>query len=168
MHKLVDLAKRTVEEYVKNGRILTPPDPLDDEMTERAGVFVCLKKGGELRGCIGTFNPCRKNIEVETIFNAISAATQDPRFVPVSADELSEIEYSVDVLTEPERVADASSLDPAEFGVILQCGSRKGLLLPALEGVNSVAEQLRIVRMKAGILPDEKVEIYRFRVKRYK
>jgi len=168
MHKLADLAKKSVEEYVRTGKVITPPDPLPPEMTEKAGVFVCIKKGGELRGCIGTFSPCRENIASETICNAVSAASRDPRFMSVSADELVGLEYSVDVLTEPEKVPDSSFLDPAEYGVILQSGSRKGLLLPALEGVKTVEEQLRIVRMKAGIMPHEKVEIFRFRVRRYR
>ena len=168
MHKLVELAKKSVEEYVRNKRVLPPPDALTPEMAEKAGVFVCLKKHGELRGCIGTFTPCQENVAVEVIRNAVSASTQDPRFEAVSKDELDELDYSVDVLAPPEEVRDIAGLDPKEFGVILRSGLKRGLLLPDLEGVDSVEDQLRIVRMKAGILPDEPVDIYRFRVRRYR
>lgn len=168
MHSLVELARESVEQFVRGGVISSLPNPLPPEMTETSGVFVCIKKRGDLRGCIGTFLPCCENIAAETIRNAIAAATQDPRFIPVSEDELTDLMYSVDVLSPPEKVEDISELDPKEFGVIVTSGQRKGLLLPDLEGVNSVEEQLRIARLKAGIQPHEKVEIFRFRVKRYK
>lgn len=167
MHALVELARRSVEEFIKNGTVVPVPEPLPAGMSEKAGVFVCLKKHGQLRGCIGTFMPCCENIASETIRNAISAATQDPRFLPVKEDELGELVYSVDVLSPPEKVDDPGKLNPKEFGVILVSGQKKGLLLPDLEGVDSVDEQLRITRMKAGIFPGEKVEIFRFKVKRF-
>ncbi|MEW6213717.1 MAG: AmmeMemoRadiSam system protein A [Nitrospirota bacterium] len=168
MHLLVELAKKTVETYIREGRIIKPPEPIPPEMIEKAGVFVSLKKHGQLRGCIGTYMPTCENIALETIRNAISAATQDYRFSPVEKDELRELVYSVDVLLPPEKVKDIAELDPKKYGVIVISGGRKGLLLPDLEGVDTVEEQLRITRMKAGILPQEEVEIYRFEVKRYK
>jgi len=168
MHPLVSLAKKTVEEYVRNRKVISPPDDLTPEMKQRAGVFVSLKKRGELRGCIGTFLPTTENVATEIIQNAISAATRDPRFLPVSPDELDEIEYSVDVLSEPEKISDRKDLDPKRYGVIVKRGERRGLLLPDLEGVNTVDEQINIALMKAGILPDEDFELYRFEVKRYK
>jgi AmmeMemoRadiSam system protein A len=168
MHAIVELARRSVEEFVRNGKTVSLHEPLPAEMRAKAGVFVCIKKHGELRGCIGTFLPCCDNVAAETVRNAISAAIQDPRFRPVAADELDQLSYSVDVLSPPEKVQDLSELDPKEFGVIVSCGNRRGLLLPDLEGVDSVEEQLRITRMKAGIMPDEEVEIFRFRVERYK
>jgi len=168
VHRLVELARDSVEQFVRNRVMLPIPNPLPAEMAERSGVFVCMKKGSNLRGCIGTFMPCCENIAAETIRNAISAATQDPRFMPVSEDELPDLEYSVDILSAPEKVKDISELDHREFGVILTSGQKRGLLLPDLEGVNSVEEQIRINRMKAGILPNEKIEIFRFRVTRYR
>lgn len=168
MHPLVELAKKSVETYVREGRVEKPPDPLLPDMTEKAGVFVCLKKSGQLRGCIGTFMACCENVGVETIMNAISAATKDPRFHPVEEDELKEIDYSVDVLSPPEKVSDTKELDPRRYGVIVVSGHKKGLLLPDLEGVNTVEEQLSIAKMKADILPHEEVEIFRFEVKRFK
>ncbi len=168
MHGLVKLARKSVEEYIRNKNVVSPPDPLPPDMAEKAGVFVCLKKDGQLRGCIGTFEPCCDNVALETIRNAVCAATQDPRFMSVSEDELTSLSYSVDVLSAPEKVHDMSELDARKFGVIVAAGHRRGLLLPDLEGVDSVEEQLRIARMKAGIAPYEDAEIFRFMVKRYR
>ena len=167
MHPLVRLAKETVEEYVTNGEIISPPPDLPAEMTGEAGVFVSLKKNGELRGCIGTLQPTRENIALEIIQNAVSAATQDPRFPPVTTSELGEIEYSVDVLSEPEKISGKDELDPKKYGIIVQSGERRGLLLPDLEGVDTAEEQIRIAAMKAGIYSAEEIELYRFEVKRY-
>lgn len=167
-HPLVKLAKEAIKEYVKNRRIIKPPDDLAEEMKGQAGVFVSLKKSGQLRGCIGTFAPTAKNIAEEVIHNAISAATRDPRFQPVGLSELEEIDYSVDVLTEPEKIAGPEGLDPKRYGVIVKCGIRKGLLLPDIEGVDTVEEQIDIAMSKAGIYKDEPVELYRFEVKRHK
>lgn len=168
MHRLVELAQKSVEEFVRFRRVIRPPEPLSPEMREKAGVFVCIKKGGQLRGCVGTFMPCRDNLAEETLQNAISAATRDTRFSPVGEEELGELHYTVDVLSAPEKVDDVKELDPKKYGVIVTTGHRQGLLLPDLEGVDTVAEQLRITRLKAGILPEEKVDIFRFRVMRYK
>ena len=168
MHELVALAKKSIEAFVRNGKELSPPKELTPEMTVKSGVFVSLKKKRNLRGCIGTFMPCTENVAHEIIKNAISAATQDPRFEPVTEEELDELEYSVDVLSPPEKVSEISELDPKKYGVIVVHGSRKGLLLPDLDGVDSVEEQLRIAKMKAWINPDEKVEIFRFMVSRYR
>jgi AmmeMemoRadiSam system protein A len=165
---LVKLARESIEQFIRFGTVLPVPDPLPPEMAGRAGVFVCIKKHGDLRGCIGTFMPCCENIAAETIRNAIAAATQDPRFMSISGDELPDLVYSVDVLSPPEKVGDMSELDPKKFGIIVTAGQKKGLLLPDLEGVDSVEEQLRIARMKAGIPPGEKIGIFRFRVTRYR
>ncbi len=168
MHPLVKLAKDTVEKFVLKGETAQIPADPSSEMRGRAGVFVSIKKNGELRGCIGTFSPCTKNVACEIIQNAISAATQDPRFLPVSPEELNALEYSVDVLTEPEKVLSKKDLDPKKYGVIVKSSEQRGLLLPDLEGVDTVDEQISIASMKAGIHPSEKIELYRFEVKRYK
>lgn len=168
MHPLVRLARETVERYVREGCPPAPPADLDESMQGRAGVFVCLKKQGELRGCIGTIEPVAESVAEEVIRNAVCAATQDPRFPPVTASELAEIEYSVDVLTAPEPVSDIAQLDPRRYGVIVRRGTRRGLLLPDLEGVDTVEQQVRIAMSKAGISPDEEIEVQRFEVIRYK
>ena len=167
MHPLAKLAKDTVESYVREGK--TPqPEKLTPEMEERAGVFVSIHKLDELRGCIGTFESAQKNVAEEIIANAISSATSDPRFLPITPEELEDLNYSVEVLTTPEPVESKDQLDPRKYGVIVEAGWRRGLLLPDLEGVDSVDYQIDICRQKAGIAPDEPVKLYRFQVKRYK
>lgn len=170
-HPLVQLARNTIETYVRNGRVVDPPQSLTPEMKQRAGTFVSLHDGrGQLRGCIGTFSAVQPNVAQEVIRNAISAATQDPRFPPVRSSELGDLQIKVDVLSRPESVDDAQELDPQRYGVIVEAKQgwrRRGLLLPALEGVDSVAEQIRICRLKAGIGPDEPVGLLRFEVVRY-
>lgn len=168
MHPLVKLAKDTIRKYVIDGEVITAPAEPSPEMNVKAGVFVSLKMHGQLRGCIGTFSPTTANVAKEIIQNAISAATQDPRFPPVEPSELDDIVYSVDVLSAPEKVKGMGELDAKKYGVIVSSGGRRGLLLPDLEGVDTVEEQLEIACMKAGISKGEKIEIYRFEVKRYK
>jgi AmmeMemoRadiSam system protein A len=137
-------------------------------MQQRAGVFVSIhKKNGELRGCIGTFQPTTANVAEEIIQNAVSAATNDPRFDEIREDELDDLEISVDVLSPPEPVDSLKELDPKRYGVIVQSGWRRGLLLPDLEGVDSVQQQVEIAMRKAGIRPGEPITLYRFEVKRY-
>ena len=167
MHSLVRLAKKTVEAYIKEGKVFKQ-EKLTLQMKEKAGVFVSIHKLGELRGCIGTIEPQRANVAEEIILNAISSATRDPRFLPITPDELKDLDYSVDVLTKPEPVKSQDQLDPKRYGVIVEAGWRKGVLLPDLEGVDSVDYQIDICRQKAGIAPNEPVKLYRFEVKRYK
>jgi AmmeMemoRadiSam system protein A len=166
LHPVVKLAKKTVESYVREGK-MPKPRKLTPEMRERAGVFVSLHRHGQLRGCIGTFEPAKDNVAEEIIANAISSSTGDPRFPPVTVSELDDMEYSVDILTKPEPVTDISQLDHKEYGVIVESDWRKGLLLPDLEGVDSVEEQIAICRLKAGISADEPVRLYRFQVRRF-
>jgi AmmeMemoRadiSam system protein A len=167
MHPLVKLARDTVESYVRERKVPKPKE-ITPEMKERAGVFVSLKKHGDLRGCIGTFEPSRANVAEEIISNAISSATRDPRFSPVAPNELADLDYTVDVLTSPEPVKSAEQLDPRRYGVIVECGGRRGLLLPDLDGVDTVQRQIEICCFKAGIDPGEPVKLYRFEVRRYK
>ena len=164
----VRLAMDTLEAYVRTGKQLKLPEGLPPEMLrERAGVFVSLKKYGELRGCIGTIGPTTTNIAAEIIQNAISAGTGDPRFLPVNAEELPELVYSVDVLGEPEPIASKAELDVKRYGVIVRSGYRSGLLLPNLEGVDSVDYQVDIALQKAGIRRGEAYELERFEVIRH-
>jgi AmmeMemoRadiSam system protein A len=167
LHPVVKLAKDAVESYIRAGK-MPKTEELTPEMRERAGVFVSIHKYGQLRGCIGTFEPTKDDVAQEIIANAISASTGDPRFPPVTVSELDDLEYSVDILTRPEPVTDISQLDPKEHGVIVESGWRRGLLLPDLEGVDSADEQIAICRLKAGISPAEPVRLYRFQVRRFK
>lgn len=169
MHPLVRIAKDAVELYIREGRMLEVSDAdLPPELRRRAGVFVCLKSGGRLRGCIGTYSPSESNIARETVRNAVAAATCDPRFMCVRPEELDKLEYTVDVLTQPEPVESVNELDPEIYGVIVQSGSRRGLLLPDIEGVDTAEEQISIAKQKAGIPPGAEVKLFRFRVERYR
>ncbi len=164
----VRLALRAVDAYVRNGRVIDVPADLEAELlATKAGAFVCFKRDGQLRGCIGTIEPSRNCLAEEIIANAISAATQDPRFLPVEEPELEGLECTVDVLAPAEEVSALSELDPKRYGVIVQCGSRRGLLLPDLEGVDTVEEQVDIARRKAFIGSGEPIKLYRFEVIRY-
>lgn len=165
----VKLARRSLETYVKTSQRLTSlPEDLPTEMTtQQAGAFVSLHKNGQLRGCIGTIAPTCDNLAWEIVQNAISACSRDPRFSPVRPNELDELEYSVDVLGAPEPVDSPAALDPKTYGVIVSCGGRRGLLLPDLDGVDSVEAQLSIALQKGGIRENEPYKIERFKVVRH-
>ena len=164
----VKLARQTIEEYVLHRRIPALPAGLPDDLTDRrAGAFVSIHKQGRLRGCIGTIAPTRKTLAEEIIHNAVSAASADPRFEPIGPDELKWLEIHVDVLGVPEAISSEKELDVRRYGVIVSKGTRRGLLLPDLDGVDTVEQQVAIARKKAGIRPDEKVKLERFEVIRH-
>ena len=171
-HPYVELAREAIETYVLQSRHISPLRELPAEMQVRAGVFVSLHLNAELRGCIGTIEPMRENLAEEIIDNAISAATRDPRFPPVQAGELTDLDISVDVLKPPEPIESISDQDPKQHGLIVQSlknSRRRGLLLPDLEGIDTAKEQLFYTRVhKANISnPEEPVQLYRFQVLRY-
>ena len=161
------LARRAVVEYLTHGQVIDPPEVLPSFMKGRAGAFVTIKKGKHLRGCIGTIEGTKETIAEEIIANAIQAATEDPRFPSVGLEELDDLSFSVDILSPLEPVAELGKLDPKQYGILVRRGRRAGLLLPDIEGINTVDEQIRIAKQKAGIGPDEQVEVQRFRVDRY-
>jgi AmmeMemoRadiSam system protein A len=163
----VQLALKAIDAYVSSRRVIHPPPDVPEELCGRAGCFVSLKKFGQLRGCIGTIEPTQATVGYEIVHCGINAATRDPRFDPVKPDELADLVCSVDVLMPPEAIADACELDPYKFGVIVESGYKRGLLLPNLDGVDTVDYQLEIVRRKACILPSDVCQLYRFEVKRY-
>lgn len=164
-HILPALARQAIETFISTGKIVGAPEDLKGH----AGCFVSVKThAGELRGCIGTIDPVKDSLGEELIVNAISAATRDPRFRPIRKDELPDLKYSVDVLSAPEPTT-IDHLDASVFGVIVEDleGNRRGLLLPNLEGVDSVAKQVRIASEKAGIKPGSEINLWRFRAERY-
>ena len=165
----VRLARETLETFIKTRRQIPVPSGLPSEMTDkRAGVFVSLKKHGQLRGCIGTIAPTTASIAEEIIRNAIAAGVDDPRFNQVCEEELDELVYSVDILRKPERIKSIDELDVKKYGVIVSRGTRRGLLLPNLEGVDTPEEQVEIALQKAHISPNEIYEMERFEVVRHK
>jgi AmmeMemoRadiSam system protein A len=166
-HALVSLARQAILHYLTTGEHLKPADELSIEWQRPAGAFVSLKRQGELRGCIGTCVPTQPSLVQEIIQNAVVAAIADPRFPPVRLDDMEEIDISVDVLASPNKVESEAQLDPKRYGVIVRAGGRGGVLLPDIPQVTTVEIQVGIARRKAGIRPDEPVEIYRFEVTRY-
>jgi AmmeMemoRadiSam system protein A len=171
-HPLVALARSAIERRVRDGVRIEPPPELSPEFQRQAGAFVTIHCRGRLRGCIGTIQPTCENVAAEVIQNAISAAERDPRFPPMSRAELVDMDVKVDVLEEPEPVDSLDQLDPKRYGLIVQSERhphRRGLLLPDLEGIDTVEKQVYWTRHhKAGITdPDEPVKMYRFEVTRY-
>jgi AmmeMemoRadiSam system protein A len=164
-HPLVSLARKAITSHL-SGDPLPQAEALE-EQGEPAGAFVSLKMAGKLRGCIGTIQPVRAALAQEVADNAVSAATRDPRFQPLTLEELEDVTISVDVLGKPEPVPGLEELDPSRYGVIVKCGWRKGVLLPDLPGITTAEEQVRVARMKAGIGTEEIVELQRFEVSRY-
>ncbi|MCI1960192.1 MAG: AmmeMemoRadiSam system protein A [Clostridia bacterium] len=165
----VRLARYSLETYVKEGMYAEIPENLPNELTSvRAGAFVSIKKDGRLRGCIGTILPVHSSLAEEILHNAVSAAVHDPRFAPITPDELDKLVYSVDVLSTPEPIESSKQLDVKRYGVIVENGNRRGLLLPDLAGVDTPLKQIEIACQKAGISPDEDIKMWRFEVVRHK
>lgn len=165
----VRLARQSLESYILEQKKIPVPKDLPEEMTkERAGAFVSLHKHGRLRGCIGTILPVTGSVAEEIIENAISASTRDPRFAPVTAEELDWLEINVDVLGAPEDIESEKELDVKRYGVIVTSGRKRGLLLPDLDGVDTVGQQISIAMQKAGIRKGEKIRLQRFEVIRHK
>ena len=164
----VKLARKSLESYIRSGERIAVPDGLPEEMlTEKAGAFVSIHKHGQLRGCIGTISPVTGCVAEEIIRNAVSASTEDPRFDPIQPEELEWLEINVDVLGQPEPIESPEMLDVKRYGVIVTCGHKRGLLLPDLDGVDTVEQQIEIAKKKAGITEHEKFSLQRFEVIRH-
>lgn len=166
-HPFIDLAVKSVQYFLKHKNKLSCPENLPTEFKRQAGVFVSIKNQKELRGCIGTIEPVEDDLAREIIRNAVHAATEDPRFLPVTSDELPNLTFSIDVLTPLEKVNSVFELDCKKYGVLLKGKNRQGVLLPDLEAVNTVEDQITICRKKAGLKENDPVEMFRFRVERY-
>jgi AmmeMemoRadiSam system protein A len=161
------LARAAVELYVSTGRLADPPDDLPPPLREPGGVFVTLRRHGRLRGCIGTLWASHANMGQEIVACAVAAAVRDPRFPPIGLQELPALSYEVDVVGQLEAVGRPEELDPRTFGVVVEHAGRRGVLLPDLDGVDTVDQQLAIARRKAGLAAHDPVTLYRFRVRRY-
>jgi len=169
MDEYVKLAKDTVETYIKTNKIPPLPEKLPKEMLKKkAGAFVSIHaKDGSLRGCIGTFMPTKPNLALEIVTNAISSATQDPRFPVITEKELSSLAYSVDILSQPKKTT-RKQINPKKYGLIVSTpDGRRGLLLPDIPGVDTAEQQITICCQKAGIEPKEKVSFQIFTVERH-
>ncbi len=168
MHSYCQLAKKSIKHYLATGKVLKVPRIMEKAYQKKAGVFVSLHKNSELRGCIGTYLPTKENLALEIINNAIAAAFDDVRFEPLKKEETGNLEINVDVLSEMEKVKKLDELDPKKYGIFIKSFGSSTLLLPDIEGVGSIDEQLLIARQKAGISKNEPIEIYKFTVKRFK
>lgn len=165
---LVNLAKKSIESYVCYGKTIDVPEGLPTQLTNtRAGTFVSIHKNGKLRGCTGTIVPTKENLAKEIIHNAISASSCDSRFTPIEPSEIKFLEINVDVLSEPENIDSELELDVKRYGVIVTKDNRRGVLLPDIDGIDTVDQQVSIAKQKAGIDPDEKVTLQRFEVIRH-
>jgi len=171
MNVYTNLARQSIAYYFKNKKVMLTPDDLPINLLNcRAGTFVSLhNKDGALRGCIGTLIPTKKNIAQEIIYNALAAAFDDNRFEPLQEKELDSLVFSVDVLSEPEPTNSIKELNPKKYGVIVQTkDGRSGVLLPNLEGIDSVEQQISIACQKAEIDPNkDKISLFRFTVERH-
>lgn len=164
----VKLARESAEYFVRNGHEMELPDWVPEELLKvRAGAFVSVHKFGSLRGCIGTIVATKENLALEIIHNAVSAVSEDPRFEPVTEDELKYLDINVDVLGEAEKISSPDQLDVKKYGVIVQSGYKRGLLLPDLDGVDTVEQQISIAKRKGEIAPGEDVDLFRFEVVRH-
>lgn len=164
----VQLARRTIEAYVRTGEMIPVPEGLPEEMyRKRAGVFVSIKEEGRMRGCIGTIQAAQPSLVQEIIENAVSACSRDPRFPAIGREELDKLSISVDVLGDTEKISSAEELDVKRYGVVVTRGYKRGLLLPNLDGVDTVEEQIAIAKRKAGIGENDGVKLERFEVVRH-
>ncbi len=171
----VKLARFSLESYITMGKRIGRNDLKDDQWKDlpeemfdkQAGAFVSIHKDGALRGCIGTIRPTCRAVADEIMQNAISAGTNDPRFPMIKEDELASLEMSVDVLGDPEPIDGPDKLDVKRYGVIVTSGRKRGLLLPNLDGVDSIPQQIEIACQKAGIMDDEEYSLERFEVVRH-
>lgn len=166
------LAKEAVKNYLETGQIIEPPKDLPENFyKQKSGVFVTIENNGQLRGCIGTYLPTKKNIAEEIIANAIAAATQDYRFQTLTLDELDKLTFTVSLLSEPEPIDSLEKIDPKTYGLIVRCADspqKCGLLLPDLEGINTPEHQFSICCQKGGIDPQkETVALFKFKVEKY-
>jgi AmmeMemoRadiSam system protein A len=181
-HLFVKIASETIRTYVAER--LAPKYSLEKDaimlngkrfeigqnvaiLNEEHGVFVSIKKHGVLRGCIGTIAPTQKNTLDEIVKNAISACSKDYRFDPVSIDELEALTISVDILSHLSRVEDLDALSPEIHGVVVFSKEKMGVLLPNLEGIKTLEEQLKIASNKGGFSVDDIDEIQSFTVERF-
>jgi AmmeMemoRadiSam system protein A len=169
-HPFVCLARDAIAFYLETGRTVIPRQSWYEQfetLRRPAAVFVTLRKSGELRGCMGTFEPTYPDMALEIIENAISAAFRDPRFCPVGAEEFEGLSVSIDIVKGMEPVLSTADLNPSCYGVIVRQGARRGLLLPGIDDITSIEQQVAIAREKGGIGEHETIELYRFEVDRY-
>jgi AmmeMemoRadiSam system protein A len=159
---LLDIARAAIHAHVAGerplrlDRVQTPP-----ALWRPGASFVTLRRDGQLRGCIGSLEP-RRPLAVDVADNAVAAASRDPRFPPLTEDEMSDLEVKISVLTPPElldvesRTALASVVRPAVDGLLIEAGVHRGTFLPAVwDQLSTVDEFLDHLWAKAGLEPGD-------------
>ncbi len=167
-HPYISLAVQSVDHFLNKSERLPCPKNLTPDLKGKAGVFVSIKRKDQLRGCVGTLNPQEPNLAMEIIENAIKAAIKDPRFSPITPQEVPSLNFSVDVIFPMEKIEDPLDLDPKIYGLVVRSKERQGVLLPNLEGVKSIEDQIKICRAKGRIKETDPQELYRFKVDRFR
>ncbi len=168
MHPYLALAHQAIKTYLETGQIISAPSPLPQDMSQQAAVFVSLYNADRmLRGCRGTISPTEPNLAEAIIRTAIASAIDDPRFAPITLPEVQSLKIKIDVLSSLEPVTDIATLDEKIYGVMIQSGRQRAVLLPNIAAVDSVPRQLSLVRQKAGLSPTEPANLFRFTVTRY-
>jgi len=165
---LLQLARATIAYYLQHHRTARAEDlgvPITDGMRRLAGGFVTLHKHGQLRGCIGEIAPERELYRV-VHDQALNAAFRDPRFPPLQADELDEVDIEISVLTPPQPVASWQEIEVGRHGVILQKSGRSAVFLPQVAPEQGWDRETMLTHlsMKAGLPPDAWREGARFEV----
>ena len=167
-HEYVRLARDAIRHYLETGEILDPGSASTDPPP--SGVFVSLHEpppagevDGPLRGCIGSYQPRELTLRREIVHSAVAAAVSDPRFAPLQLSEIDNLHVTVYLLGETEPVERLDDLDPARYGIIVKGpGERTGLLLPALPGITTVAQQVDLALRKANFTRYDPIRLYRF------
>jgi len=168
VHPFITLAYQAIKIYLETGQVISAPDPLPENIAEPGAGFVSLHSAdNKLRGCRGTILPTEPNLAEAIIRTAISSAIDDPRFPPMTFAEVPGLIIKIDILSPLEPVLDVNSLDEKVYGVLIQSGQRRAVLLPNIAAVESVPHQLELVRRKANLSPDEPAELFHFTVTRY-
>lgn len=129
--------------------------------------FVTIYSYHQLRGCIGTYLPQYNSLEEEIIENAKAAAVKDPRFPKITKEELDTLEIHVDILKKPQLAKSIYEFDPKKYGILVLTNEKSGLLLPNIEGIDDVEEQLKIALKKGNIDEKEPYLMYKFEVERH-
>jgi AmmeMemoRadiSam system protein A len=165
-HPLLTIARIAVETYIREHVILPVPFTLPADQAQPQGAFVSIIVHKQLRGSVGTVRPIQPTLAGEVIHNAVAAAVRDPRFSPVRAEELADLNYIIDLVDQLERIAGQDQLDPTQHGVVARAGRKIGVVLPQTSEISTAEAQIGLALRKAGIDPAEHYRLERFRVQR--
>jgi uncharacterized protein (TIGR00296 family) len=132
-----------VEHFIETRKSLLYPNPLLEDLKQKAGVIITIKNQDSLCGCIGTMTPIYTNLEEQVIRNAIRSANEDPRFYPFKKRELPSLIFSVDVLTPLEKINNLEEHNVKQFGLVVRGKDKQGMLLPDLDNIKTPTSNLK-------------------------